>query len=190
MATWLQLCPSLSAAISKARLHAKIYYRASVDQTVCRKHSSVQENMSSQHNALVGQENLLGGKYCFDDFSGRKEQAEIAMGQQLPFFKESKMLSRSPSRLDGLIALLNLFPHRFGVVISVPGTVPASYHKSHHTKTCSAWCVKTKQRQHRCVQAHEALGGMVTWLKWPLGNVGEAGTVSCRGKTQRPLSKS
>lgn len=126
--------PELVCSNFKGKASCENLLRSIRRQTVHRKHSSVQENMSSQLNASAGAGKSLVGKYCFDDFSGRRERADVATARQLPSFKGSKMLSRSPSRLDGTIALLGLFPHRFGIAISAPGTAPASYHKCHHRK--------------------------------------------------------
>lgn len=85
------------------------------------------------------------------------------------------MLSRSPSRLDGIKALLNLFLHGFGVAVSASGITPVSYHTLLVERSVASVRVTTnQQKRHHYKQMHEALGGMVTWLKRLLGKTGKA----------------
>lgn len=97
-----QLLTALPALVcsnfSQRRGFMHICYPASVDEMVCGKHSSALEHMSRQHIVIVGAGQSLGRKYCFDDFPRRKEQARMAMGLQLPFFKKAKC---SPEVLRG-----------------------------------------------------------------------------------------
>lgn len=128
-ATWFRPCLRLSAAIA---LPGEASRRSAPSTCRQRLQSTAPHSSMGRGRVEYGRpaDHPPGDRHPFyysDDFPERKEPAEIAKGAVAALFQKSKMLSRSPSRLDPITAWLNPFLHGFGVIFPVAGTTPALF---------------------------------------------------------------